>query len=279
METIAKKTINKPTNIIFFIFAILFFSNCGGEDENQDNITDDTASSIKINSIIMYSLNAPSDVAAMLIDNSNLEFNSELLNSPDNVDKYTSNISKALNLGIYTADLTYASYFEQTQISRNYFSVTKDISKELGIINSVDEKHLKMMSETKIDKEKMMQIINESFMNTDAYLLENDRQGIMTMILIGGWIEAEYIAISSSEGSRTKYPELYGKLIDQSISVELMMKMFEDIEDENSKFSELKKDIKIINDAYHKLLTDETDENFKELCEHIKSIRNKYIKK
>ncbi len=263
--------------LLFSAFILINISSCkDGSDENEDEIIQDSAATLNLQTEIIYSMPAPSDIASMLIDDPSLDFNPELLNSIDNSEKYTNNMSRALNLGIYTADLAYASFYEQNQISKSYFVVTKEMAQELGVANSLDEKHLKMLSESKLDKKLLMRIINESFMNTDAYLTENGRQEVMTIIILGGWIEAEYIATAFTNGSADFKPDLTQRILDQGISVELMHKIFENVKEGNKLF-ELKGDIDKIKVVYDKLNENLSDANLSELCELIKTIRNKYI--
>jgi hypothetical protein len=55
---------------------------------------------------IFYSLPSPLETA-MLIKSAGADYNEQLLNPLGNVEKYTTNKSMALNLGIYTTDLSF----------------------------------------------------------------------------------------------------------------------------------------------------------------------------
>lgn len=258
------------------LFAVIALTNCKGTDENDDNLTEDSITGLNIQKAILYSMPAPSDIAVVLIDSPNLKFHDDILNPIENAEKYITNKSLALNLGIYTADLSYASFFEQSQISLNYLIVSKKMTEDLGIANSVEERHIEMLSKTKLDKKAMMTLINETFMNTDAYLLENGRKEIMSMILVGGWIEAQYIATTLANGSPGTNPELTQKIIEQQSAVQLMSLMFENVKDD-SDLGGLKKDINLVREAYVKFNKGVTDENFKQFCKLIKELRTKYI--
>jgi len=263
---------------LFFLFLFVFaitFSNCKGGEENNDELTGDTVTAVNIQKEILFSMPAPSDIALILIDAPDLKFQEEILNSPENADKYISNLSIALNLGIYTADLSYVSYFEQSQLSLNYLIVSKKLAEKLGITNAIEEKHLELISNAKIDKRAMITIVNEVFMNTDSYLLENNRKDIMSMILVGGWVEAQYIATRLTKDSPTKNTELTQRIIDQQSVVQLMALMFENVP-EDAELGVLKNDVKQIREAYIKFNKGVTDQNFKEFCDLVKTLRDKY---
>ncbi len=267
---------------LFYLIFILSFatwvvSGCNyGEDADTDELVDELVDSADIREEIIVSMLAPSDMAVMLIDNPNLHFNKEILNPSSNFRRYNTNSKIALNIGIYTADLSYASLFEQEQITYDYLDIVKDMSEEIGITQSIEKRHLDMIKNNKLDKEDMIKIINESFMNTDAYLRENNRQKMITMILIGGWIEAQYIAVSLSNGSPDTNPQLTESILAQKISLELMNKALENVKDDKV-LSLLKDDIDKIYKAYLLLEENMNEKNFKDFCDLIISIRNNYI--
>ena len=262
---------------LLMIFSISLMISCGGESKEKANdVPNDSLTKVKPKKKVMYSLPSPSDIASVLVDDPLLKFNPDIVNPSSNANKYSSDKIIAINLGIYTADLAYSSFFEQKEVSKSYFGVTKQMAEKLNIVNSMGEKHMKMMSDKKLDKKMMMKLINESFIETDAYLLKNDRQDIMTTIIVGGWLEAEYIATRFAEGSIKKNPELAKRIIEQGFIVELMTKVFEESKGDDKFLADLKLDISKIKKVYDKLYEAETEENFGELCELIKSIRNKY---
>jgi len=63
----------------------------------------------------------------MLIKTAGATYNEKLLNPLSNLSNYTTSKSMALNLGIYTTDLSFASLFDQTQTAINYMQAAKKI--------------------------------------------------------------------------------------------------------------------------------------------------------
>ncbi len=263
--------------IFLFGLATWFMSSCNsGENANTDELAGETIDSSDIREEILISMLAPSDMAVMLMDNPDLHFNKDIINPSSNFEKYNTNSKIALNIGVYTADLSYASLFDQEQITYDYLDIVKGMSEEIGITQSIEKRHLDMIKNNKLDKEHMMKIINESFMNTDAYLRENNRQKVITMILIGGWVEAQYIAVSLTNDSPETNPKLTESILAQKISLELMNKALENVKGDKT-LMPLKNDIDKIYKLYLLLEDNMSDENFKEFCNLIKQVRNSYI--
>src|SRR4030042_3938616 len=49
-------------------------------------------------------------------------FNNDLLNSTEKITDYTTSSKKAMNLGVYAVNLTYAKVFEQLETAGNFFN-------------------------------------------------------------------------------------------------------------------------------------------------------------
>lgn len=175
---------------------------------------------------IFYSLPSPIETA-MLIKRSGVQFNESLLNRTDNYSKYTTTLQKALNLGIYSADLSYASMFDQTQIAIQYMGVSKIMAQDLGVLNAIDEEIIHRLETNINSRDSIMEIITESFMNSDIYLKENGRPETAAIILAGGWIEGLYLAVKSVDSKRSGNDDLVDRIIDQKISLSSLIQLLE----------------------------------------------------
>lgn len=213
-------------------FATLIVS-CGSGNSNGGASDDSTSSDIerlekekiiKEAKKVMYSLPSPIETA-MLIKRAGAEYNEELLNPVENLSRYSTNKAKALNMGVYGADLSYASIFDQTQTTMKYMNASKKLADELGLLSTIDSKILKRLESNVNDRDSIIRIISETFMNSNSTLKEDNRPAIAAMILCGGWIEALYIATSLTES--VEQEELIGRIMDQRLSFNEMQKLLE----------------------------------------------------
>jgi len=263
-----------------FLFSIV---SCGetnpdgnsGSDTTKKIDTAKTVENVKAN--VLFSLPAPVDIASILMDHPGSEFNAKILNPTANSSKYNTNKSLALNLGIFTADLSYTSFSKQNQLTKQYMNVSKEIAEKLGIANIIDQAGLELINAEKLDKDAMQKLISETFMNTESYLKENGRSELMSIILIGGWVEAQYLATKLSKSNLKTNPELAKRIIEQSTTLELMLLLVEESA-ANAEVTSLKPDLQKIKEAMDKLSTQEpTEENYKNFCNVIEQIRTSYI--
>lgn len=293
--------------ITFFILSLLLF---GCKPDNSKTSTDEIDDleeveidqeifdDIKEAKKIFYSLPSPLETA-MLIKTAGAEYNEELLNPLDNVDNYTTNKSMALNLGIYTTDLSFASLFDQTQTSINYMSASKKLADGLGILDAIDNTTIERLEENINNRDVIMDIISETFMSSSSFLKENNRAAIASIVLVGGWIEGLYIATQLVGDKPIQDNKLVERIVDQKLSFDIVLKLLEehkDVPDIQELIEEITK-LKLIFDQIEiesSAIETETDENnvtiiksdseikitrdiFDELSETVEVLRTKFI--
>ncbi len=172
-----------PVKLIAVFFLAILIAGCGsdkpkgtGEEFSLDasEISQDLLDDINNAKQIFYSLPSPLETA-MLIKSAGASYNEELLNPVSNATKYTTNKTMALNLGIYTTDLSFASLFDQTQTSIKYMNAAKVMADGLGILDAIDASTIERLEENINNRDMIMDIISETFMSSSSFLTENDR--------------------------------------------------------------------------------------------------------
>ena len=163
--------------------------------------------------------------SAMLIKSAGAKFDNSLLNPVGNVSKYVTNKSMALNLGIYTCDLSFASMYEQTQLIIDCMSSAKKMADGLGILKAIEQSKIDELEENINNSEKIMAIVSETFMNSNSYLADNGQPAIAAMVLVGGWIEGLYISTQLVDMKDFNGNKLVGRIIDQKLSIDILFNL------------------------------------------------------
>jgi hypothetical protein len=176
---------------------------------------------------IFYSLPSPVETA-MLLKSSGAVYDEDLLNPVENVSNYMTNKSMALNLGIYTTNLSYASLFDQTQTSMRYMSVAKRLAENLGILDVIDSDTMEKLEKNINNKEVIMDIVSETFMNSSSFLQENNREPVAAILFAGGWVEGIYLALNLVDENNMENCQLVKRIIDNKLSLEILMLLLED---------------------------------------------------
>jgi hypothetical protein len=190
---------------------------------SDDQIFDDIDKAKKI----MYSLPSPLETA-MIIKSAGAEYDQELLNALGNVNNYTTNKALALNLGVYTTDLSFASLFEQTQTSIDYMNAAKAMAEGLDISDVIDEENMKKLEENLNNRDVVMDIISETFLNSSADLKESQRQDVAAIVLVGGWIEGLYIASELIGDKSIENNKLADRVLEQKLSFTIVQRLLDD---------------------------------------------------
>lgn len=252
---------------IFFLAGLFLLSNsCKSGKRNQEgkevgiedflseeDIFDDIDKAKKI----FYSLPSPLETA-MLLKSAGVDYNETILNDLNNVEKYSTNKSKALNLGIYTTDLSFACLFDQAQTSLKYMDATKRLATEMGISDAIDAETLKRLEENLDKRDVVMDIISETFLNSSSYLKENDQQDVAAMVLVGGWIEGLYIGTQMAGKNPAAGSKLIDRIAEQKLSFSIVERMLQDnnknqLGEENRDIVELINELHALKAAFDKI--------------------------
>lgn len=187
---------NLLSKSFFIIAAALLLNSC---NSNSD-VTSDGKDTVSVSENeknqktenIFYSIPSPVELG-QLMQRAGITYKKQLLHSPDHVSKYSSTNSKALNLGVYGADLSYTTISGQVQEAMLYLNAAKKLAEELGITDAFSQETMKQMENNEGNMDSLLQIISESYVASNEALKENQRSNISILVIAGGWIEVLYI--------------------------------------------------------------------------------------
>jgi len=229
---------NKPLKISTVIHAMVILSiitiaGCrqGGRGEgrkaDQESISGADAElyeDLKQAEKIFYSLPSPLE-SAMLIKSAGAQFDDDLLNPVENANNYTTNRTMALNLGIYTCDLSFASLYDQTQLIINYMSAAKKMADGLGILDAISDEDIERLESNIHDRDVIMEIVSQTYLNSNSYLDENGQPAIAAIVLTGAWIEGLFISTQLVDQKDLDGNKLVGRIIDQKLSIDNLVSL------------------------------------------------------
>ncbi len=206
------------TITIFFLipFCILHFS-CKNDKNNVENLPDTNSFDYNSPQIVkienkVFSVPSPMQASALVKDK-NIPFDPDLLNKASNHVKYLTSFKQALNIGVYGADMGNLFLYDQLSQSAEYFSVIKNLSEDVGIMNSINESVLNRIENNNTNRDSLMYIISEVYREIDSYLLENEQGELGILIITGGWVESIFMLTKIAE--TTKDPEIISRIGEQ----------------------------------------------------------------
>lgn len=190
------KFITLKGSLVLLSVTALLTTGCGGDETaNTDELppVDSTQTTILNVNGEIFSIPSPIQTA-FLIKNSGATYSKEVLNPANKSSQYSTNFSKALNLGIYGADLGYVTIYDQTQDAIGYLNAAKKLADELGVSGAFDAQTIDRFQKNLGNKDSMLVLVGVAYRSSDSYLKNNDRNDVSGLVLAGGWLESLYFA-------------------------------------------------------------------------------------
>lgn len=237
--------------VLFLFSAVLFFS-CGGE-KSEDIISEEERTKpgiqeSKFNAQNVFNTLPDRKLVMKLIEENRIEYNPDLLNDPTKVNKYALELAKAVNLGIYGADLSIASSFDQTQESMVFLKCVNVLAGYLGVNSAFDQRMFERIDANENNKDSILEIVTGAFKKVDEILKYNNRPATSAVILSGCWIEGLYVSCQMAEELGTE--SIIKAIVEQKESLRNLIIMLEAVTlEENAQF--ILKDLKELYDVYN----------------------------
>ena len=259
---------------------VLLISACGGNKQDELDTTEEETVTVGVDSQKISAQNVFNTISSRatileLTKLANAEYNVQLLNNPDDVSRYLLESSRALNLGVYGADLNVASIYDQTQESMLFFKCVSIIAKSIGVSNSFDENMGDRMTANQSNRDSTLSIITQAFKSADQTLRKNNRPGTSSLLVAGAWTEGLYVACQTAK--ETKNEPIVKEIFAQKESLDNLLELLQSskLPDETAYVLEDLKALKSIIDS-------KTDKVFtldamKELDAKITDLRTKII--
>jgi hypothetical protein len=200
-----------------------------------------------------------------------------LSNPAEDVDKYLTEKKQALNLGVYGADLSYASTYNQTQETMTYMEASGKIIDALNISSSLPSDIVEQIEQNEDDKDKLVEIITNTFYDTYDYLNTNKRASVSMLVLAGSWVEALYIATNISEDTYQN-KEMVKIVMEQKSSLNKLLDLMK-THDEDEAVKGVLSQLKPLADVYNMVENNAISESqMNIIIKEVREVRTDFVK-
>jgi hypothetical protein len=198
-----------------------------------------------------------------------------LSNGPEKAGEYITQRDKVLNLGVYAADLCYATTYMMKQGTMNYLEASKILIEDLGISTTFNTTYADRIEQNIDDRDSLIAVVTESFDDTWNYLVENQQDVLARLVVCGSWIEGVYITthVALKAIDNTAFLEALAK---QKVSLNELVILLEPVKDV-SEVSDLYKGLFEIQEFFEGIGDIMTDEQLKVLEEKISALRDSIV--
>lgn len=151
-----------------------------------------------------YLLPSPLQIAS-IYKGSGLAYQEGLAAPFKDAGSFNSQYDRALNIGIYTADLSYFILNKQSDNAVKDLNIVKSLADKLGF-GSVFESNsfLKRFQANMANTDSLASLIADLQMETDTYLENNKQKYIGAIAFAGAWVESMYIGDKVYEKDKSK---------------------------------------------------------------------------
>ncbi len=229
-------------------------SGCNGKSNSDSlEVTDSLVTdaplqlSEEVINDVIQNISSPVEMAN-LIKMSGVAFSQKILNPTDNSKKYDTSFKRALNLGVYSADLGYINTFNKNTIVVSYLLSVKELAEGIKVGQFLDFNTLKRMATNNTNLDSLKELSVSSFNKMDSYLREQKRSNVSTAIVTGAWIEGMYITCNVIEQSNN--PDLINRLGEQKDIVNILLIILNNFGKADSNFGALVKEMEGVQEAY-----------------------------
>jgi hypothetical protein len=202
----------KGRSLVIFVLALFVAISCRNSSNKPAGFVFPEADSIPIGEAEKLSTEAIEEISknisspveiANLLQLMSVPFSPDYLASSIDANKQSTAFEKALTLGILGADLGYLNMYEKTGSSIDMLSSIRKLAEGIRVGQFFDFETIKRLSLNRSNLDSLLFLSIDSYSRIDKYLRDNDRGQLSSLMIIGVWIEGQYLATQVME----EYPD------------------------------------------------------------------------
>jgi hypothetical protein len=242
---------------ILFVIGVIFCISCRNSSKKTEGFVFPEEDSIPVSEAEKLSPEAIADISrnisspveiANLLQTLQVPFSQQYLATSIDPEKRGTNFDKALKLGIFGADLGYLNMYEKTGSSLDVLSSIRKLAEDIKVGQFFDFESIKRLSQNRSNLDSLLFISIDSYNKIDNYLRSNDRGQLSALMIIGVWIEGQYLATQVV----SQYPDkmLSDRIGEQKIILNDLLLLISPYCNHGSEFRALCSDLQKIREAY-----------------------------
>ena len=180
---------------------------------------------------IFYGLLTPVEICN-IFNRLGVVYNKNILNPTSNKDLYLSISKASLNEGIYGVDMGYLQMFGVGQEMIDYLIAIRSLSNKLGIPESFLTDPIKHLESDSSDPDSIMALMNNAYYKIENHLRAGGRESTAGLMVMGGWVEALYIATQLIYDPQKPDPEVIQKIAQQKYTLTTLLSFMKNYYDD-----------------------------------------------
>jgi hypothetical protein len=180
---------------------------------------------------IFYGILTPVEICT-IFNRLGIPYNNATLNPISNRDQYLSSSKASINTGIYGVDFGYLKVFGIGQQMIDYMVTIREMCNKLGIPDSYLTEPIKKVQSDISEPDTIMFLMDDAFTKIEAHLREGGRESTAGLMVMGGWVEAMYIATQLVYNPDKPDPEVIQKIAQQKYTLTSLLSFLKNYYDD-----------------------------------------------
>lgn len=206
-------------------FALVLLAACGDSDSPTRSTGLVVGGDEGAPSQSLHSMPTPNELFSLVREMVN-DGQQRLLNPRGNASRYASLRARAINFGVYSTDLVFASLMGMKPEVAGYYLVTKDMARSLGLDNAFTDADFTRLEANLARGDSLEIISNEGYLRAYSRLQEEDRGAVLCLVLAGGWIESMHLVLRQIDAYGSN-DALMRRVAEQKVTLEHLIALME----------------------------------------------------
>jgi hypothetical protein len=224
--------------IIIFLLPFAFSCKHGTKEKESFIPVFSTYKSDSTNSLaetpkneIFYGILTPVEICT-IFNRLGIPYNNAALNPISNRDLYLSSSKASINTGVYGVDFGYLKVFGIGQKMIDYMVTIREMSNKLGIPDSYLTEPIKRVESDISEPDTIGDLMNEAYIKMEAHLREGGRESTAGLMIMGGWVEAMFIATQLVYNPERPDPQVIQKIAQQKYTLTSLLSFLKNYYDD-----------------------------------------------
>ncbi len=159
-------------------------------------------------------------------------YNDAVLNPVSNADLYLSTSKAAINSGVFGVDFGYLKMFGIGQEVINYMVTIRELSNKLGIPDELIIEPIRRVQNDLADADTLTTLMQKAYIDIENHLRESGRESTAGLMVMGGWVEAMFIATQLVYNPLSPDPEVVQKIAEQKYTLTSLLSFMKNYYDD-----------------------------------------------
>jgi hypothetical protein len=224
--------------LLLFLLSAVFSCRQGAKEKEVfvpvfSTYNSDTTNTSELNpkNEIFYGILTPVEIST-IFNRLGIPHDNSILNPIANRDQYLSSSKASINTGVYGVDFGYLKVFGIGQEMIDYMVTIHEMSNKLGIPDNYLTEPIRRVQSDISEPDTILILMNDAYNKIEGHLRQSGRESTAGLMVMGGWVEALYIATQLVYDEEKPDPEVIQRIAEQKYTLTTLLSFLKNYYDD-----------------------------------------------